>query len=284
MLQDIFPHKFDNAFAIKEPVDTDYVLAFYGAEVLLDTNSENPSIPRCKTLKAVAPALCTDLIYLFSLDENNFFLSLNPPVLKETPLHKRNVSIFRSLQPAWLAFAGITGYHLYTWYDSHRFCGKCANPMEQSTTERALYCPCCRNIEYPKISPAIIVGVTDGDRILVSRYANREYKNYALLAGFAEIGETLEETVHREVMEEVGLNVDNIRYFKNQPWAFSQSLLIGFFADLAGANTLKIDENELAEAQWLHRDELPHDNSKISLTSEMIEAFRNNVHDAGCNR
>ena len=130
-------------------------------------------------------------------------------------------------------------------------------------------------MEYPKISPAVIVGVIDGNRILMSKYADRDYKKYALLAGFAEIGETIEETIKREVMEEVGLKVKNIRFYKSQPWSFTDTLLFGFFADLNGDSEITLDREELALAEWFEREEIPVTERNISLTNEMILAFKN---------
>ena len=104
---------------------------------------------------------------------------------------------------------------------------------------------------YPNIAVAIIVGILDGDRLLVSRYAGARRGGYALVAGYVEIGETLEEALRREVMEEVGLNVKNIRYYTNQPWGFSQTLLVGFFADLDSKPGIQLEQRELSEAVWL---------------------------------
>ena len=132
-------------------------------------------------------------------------------------------------------------------------------------------------MEYPKISPAVIVGVTDGNRILMSKYADRDYKKYALLAGFTEIGETIEETVKREVMEEVGLKVKNIRFYKSQPWSFTDTLLMGFFANLDGDSEITLDQEELALAEWFEREEIPVTERNISLTNEMILAFKNSI-------
>lgn len=137
-----------------------------------------------------------------------------------------------------------------------------------------MYCPECHQMEYPKISPAVIIAVMDGSRLLLSKYADREYKKYALLAGFAEVGETLEETVRREVMEEVGLKVKNIRYYKSQPWSFTDTLLAGFFAELDGAAEITLDRQELAVAEWFEREELPVKYEDCSLTNEMIIAFK----------
>ena len=134
-------------------------------------------------------------------------------------------------------------------------------------------CPECGNMIFPKISPAIIVAVTDGDRILLSKYAGRTYAHYALLAGYTEIGETLEQTVHREVMEEVGLRVKNLRYYKSQPWGVDGNVLMGYYCDLDGDDTVHLDREELAMAQFYPRDDLPVEDDGISLTREMIRIF-----------
>lgn len=133
----------------------------------------------------------------------------------------------------------------------------------------------CGNTVYPKICPGVIVAVTDGDRLLLTKYANRPGSvNYALVAGFTEIGETLEETVQREVMEEVGLKVKNIRYYKSQPWSFSSTLLCGFFCDVDGDISITLDTNELALAEWFARENIPVEDDGISLTGEMIRVFK----------
>lgn len=140
--------------------------------------------------------------------------------------------------------------------------------------ERALCCPECGNIIYPKIAPAVIVALTDGDRILLTRYNGRAYKRYALIAGFTEIGETAEETVAREVMEEVGLKVKNITYYKSQPWGTDSNLLLGFFCELDGSDGITMDEEELSTAEWFHRGEMPEEDDGFSLTREMMAVFQ----------
>ena len=135
-------------------------------------------------------------------------------------------------------------------------------------------CPECNNMIFPKIAPSVIVGVTHGDRLLLSKYANRSYTRYGMIAGFTEIGETVEKTVQREVMEEVGLKVKNIRYYKNQPWAFSDSMLVGFFAELDGSPQIRLDETELSTAVWMKREDIPGDYTNVSLTHEMILLFK----------
>lgn len=137
-----------------------------------------------------------------------------------------------------------------------------------------MYCSACGQREYPKLNPAVIVAVTEGDKLLLTKYAGRAYTKYALIAGYTEIGETVEETVQREVMEEVGLKVKNIRYYKSQPWSFTDTLLMGFFVEVDGDDTIRLDENELQVAKWCSREEIP-ENDGISLTREMMEVFKN---------
>lgn len=268
MIQDIGPHQFHCEFVTRVPTTRDYLFLYHNEQILMDHTGGALDFPHIGDLVMSGQA-----VYLFSMDEVAFFTHLDP--FEEPPegYEWMPLSAFRTYEPGWLAFAGITGSHLYHWYDRHRFCGRCTAPMRPSETERALQCDRCGLIDYPRISPAIIVAITDGDRLLLSRYAGRTYGNYALIAGFCEIGETLEATIRREVMEEVGLRVKNLRYFASQPWAFSDSLLVGFFADLDGDPIITLDRNELSEAVWLTRDEIPKDGSTISLTRTMINAF-----------
>jgi NAD+ diphosphatase len=137
-----------------------------------------------------------------------------------------------------------------------------------------MFCPQCQNTVYPKIAPAVIVGIFHGDELLLTRYAGRSGSRYALVAGYTEIGETAEDTVRREVKEEVGLDVKNLRYFKSQPWGLSGSLLLGFYAELDGADEVTLDTNELSEAVWVHRSDIDVTMENFSLTNEMIYRFK----------
>ena len=163
---------------------------------------------------------------------------------------------------------------LAEWYRSRRFCGRCGASMVHSTEERMMQCPECGLMEYPKISPAVIIGLVHGNKILMSKYAGRAYKNYALLAGFSEIGESVEETVRREVMEEVGLKVGKLHYYKSQPWGFDSNLLMGFFCDLAEEGEIRLEEEELSLAEWVDYRDVPDDPEGLSLTREMMTYFR----------
>ena len=149
--------------------------------------------------------------------------------------------------------------------------------MHAPGNERAMQCPSCGALSYPVICPSVIVAITDGDRLLLTKYApsHSSHRQYALVAGYTEVGETLEQTVHREVMEEVGLKVKNIRYYKSQPWSFSDTILMGFYCDLDGEEEITLDREELALAEWFQRDEIPVEPSRDSLTNEMIIKFKN---------
>ena len=140
-----------------------------------------------------------------------------------------------------------------------------------------MVCPDCKNTVYPKIAPAVIVGVYDKNRILMSHYANREYKGRALLAGFCEIGETAEDTVRREVMEETKIQVKNIWYYKSQPWGFDSNLLLGYFCEADRPQKIQIDENELASASFVEREKIEDESLQMSLTAEMISYFKNHA-------
>ena len=181
---------------------------------------------------------------------------------------------FRGLGPKEAVFAAAVGESLHRWYGATRFCGRCGQPMADSDAERARVCPACGLTLYPKISPAVIVAVTDGDRLLLTKYRGRAFKRYALVAGFNEIGESIEDTVRREVFEETGVRVKNLRFYKSQPWVFTDSLLMGFTCELDGSDAITLQENELSEAGWYPRAGIPADYSPISLTGEMIDRFR----------
>jgi NAD+ diphosphatase len=155
---------------------------------------------------------------------------------------------------------------------SNAFCGRCGARTRPSTTERARICTACSRITYPRISPAIIVLVKRGEEVLLARSPRFTPGVYSVLAGFNEPGENLEQTVHREVGEEVGIRVRNLRYFGSEPWPFPDSLMIGFVADYAGGE-IRIDPREIEDAGWFSRDRLPPIPSKTSISRALIDAW-----------
>lgn len=270
MIQDIAPHRFYNEFSNRPPQPEDLVLVYSGKQVLAAGGTDALQLPTLTQLNLPENAL---LHYAFRLDDTDVYLLDGDNAAAEGFAFLPTTGL-RSAQPQEQAFLVGAGQSLYRWYESTRFCGHCGNPMGDSRTERARVCPKCGQILYPRICPAVIVAVTRGELLLLTRYAGRPFKSYALVAGFNEIGETIEQTVSREVMEETGLKVKNLRFYKSQPWIFTDSLLMGFYADLDGSDSITLDHSELAEAVWFDRSNLPDDHSHISLTGEMIERFR----------
>lgn len=158
------------------------------------------------------------------------------------------------------------------WGRNHRFCGRCGAATESLQGERAKRCPACGLTTYPRLSPAVIVQVTRDDRILLARNANFPAAFYSVLAGFVEPGESLEGTVRREIREEVGIEVGEIRYFGSQPWPFPNSLMIGFTARWV-ANEIAVDRRELAAADWFTADALPKIPPPPSIARRLIDDF-----------
>lgn len=275
MIQDIAPHIFDNQYKIKEADAHSIILCYQDREILIKDTVQDGCYLTYEEYQNRFGKKDETVRYLFSIDDTDFFLgNLCKEETKDAAdLTWCRLDSLRGFNAKMLRFAGATGHQLYDWYRNRVFCPRCGQKMIHDQKERMMKCPACKNMEYPKISPAVIVGVTKGDQILLTKYAGRDYTRYALIAGFAEVGETIEETVSREVMEEVGLKVKNFRYYKSQPWSFSSTLLMGFFAELDGDDKIRLDENELSEGVWCDRKDVPEDDG-ISLTREMMRVFR----------
>lgn len=281
MIQDIYPHVFRNEYQPgAEAGPDDAVMAWNGKTFLAAADFEKGTLdyPKVRDLKT-GPG---ELVYLFSIDGRGYYLlrcgaEAQAPDLLADPggfAFYTLQDLRRSrLEPRLNVFAAFTGYHLADWYDANRFCGWCGAKSAYDKTERAMRCPVCGKIEYPRINPACIIGVTNGDKLVTIRY-RQGYGGMALIAGFTEIGETLEETVAREVMEEVGLKVKNIRYCKSQPWGIAADILTGFFCEVDGDDTIRIDENELKFAAWTAREDIEPQKLDYSLTGEMMMLFK----------
>ena len=277
MIQDIFPSIFDNHFENHKVSDNDIVLDFWDDKVYVsyDTKAQKLILPTFKDYS------CSGLsaVYLFSIDNKKYFL------IKDDIVPFANLEYFSFFTPRQLRdmplvskvelFAVFSAYHLWKWYNDNQFCGRCGYELKLDTVERALLCPECQSKIYPRINPAVIIGILNQkkDKILITKY-RKGYAHSALVAGFTEFGETLEQTVEREVMEEVGLKIKNIRYYKSQPWALAQDILAGFFCEVDGDDTIKMDENELKYAEWVSRENVELQPNDYSLTNEMMKLFK----------
>jgi NAD+ diphosphatase len=158
------------------------------------------------------------------------------------------------------------------WHATHRFCGRCGGETKPVPGELAMRCTRCAMMHFPRLSPAAIVLVRRGDRILLAHSPGFPQGLYSVLAGFVEPGESIEEAVVREVREEVGIEVTNVRYFGSQPWPFPNSLMIGFTADYKGGDLVP-QPGEIEDAGWYTADDLPQLPPKISIARAMIDDF-----------
>lgn len=261
MIQDIKPHVMHNEYKPVPPKADDFVFGYDGRNVLMKSDTE---FYRVKDVPGKR------LYYLFRIDDVSFYMT----DLKDIAVNSINSYNLRFFDDQLMAYAAITGWQIASWMEINRYCGRCGAIMNQDTKERAMRCPKCGNIVYPRIMPAVIVAViNDKDQILVTKYAHGRYQKYALVAGFNEIGETIEETCIREVKEETGLDVEHLTYYKSQPWGFTSTLLFGFVAHVRGSDAITMDPGELRVARWADRSETLDTGGHASLTSEMIGMY-----------
>ncbi len=265
MIQDINKH-FNNQYKSIRPNENDFVIEILGDSVLIEICDGRIIFP------TVSQASETG-VYLFSIEDKNYF---SGKIADNNNYEYQNVRKLREIGDKASVFAAITAYHICSWYTASQFCGVCGNKMTHSDTERAMVCS-CGNTVYPRINPAVIVAIINKDKICMTKY-NRGYAHWALVAGYTEIGETIEQTVHREVIEETGLKVKNLQFYKSQPWGLSSSLLCGFFCETDGTDEIKIDNTELKEGKWFSAEEITFENDNFSLTREMIDVFKQKKH------
>ena len=150
------------------------------------------------------------------------------------------------------------------WYISHQFCGRCGTGTVIDEKDMMLKCPSCGQVHYPRIAPAIIVAIRKGDELLMAKHSYHDNISYALIAGFVEPGESIEDAVHREVGEEIGIKIKNVKYLKSQSWPFPNSLMLGFEAEY-DSGEIKVDGDEILKARWFKKDEIIRYDSDISI-------------------
>ena len=283
MIHEIAPHVFDNQFKTDSKLRDDSPVFIFGKEnepsfgggAVLTRKSKIP------VYGDIAPVDKESLTFLFNIDGKDCFLLRD---FKDEIIKDKEGFAFRTFRDVRHAggmeqhehFLAMTALQLKNWYENNRFCGHCGGEMIPSEKERALICPDCSHTVYPRIVPAVTVAIIDRerDKLLLTQYAGRDFTFYALVAGFTEIGETLEETVKREAMEETGLSVTNIRYYGSQPWGIVDDLMVGFYCDLAGSNVIHRDEGELKLADWFSREEVELQPTEMSLTNSLMRAFK----------
>jgi NAD+ diphosphatase len=254
------------------PDDKDLWFVFRGHDLLVENTLAGVVIPKAQDISGLREDI-TCSHYIGALDGTACYVAeLNEKA------EEREGMFFTEMRPLLgrlddeLAGVASRAFQVIHWERTHQFCGRCGGRTESKPDERAKVCPQCDLIIYPEISPAIIVAVIRGKEILLAHGNRFPMPFYSALAGFVEPGETFEQTVKREVMEEVGIKVKNISYFGSQPWPFPNSLMVGFIAEY-DRGELKIDETEIGDAGWYSADNLPQLPRKGSIARRLIDSF-----------
>ena len=255
--------------------------AFQGAQILILRDAQIASVPSASDLRELGMSPKRSQ-YLGILGEQHCFAceleegSAAPEGMQWSGLR----ALFGCVDDSLFALAG-RAFQIVDWDRSHQFCGRCGTPTQIKNHERARECPHCGQVHYPRIAPAIMALVRRGREFLLARSPHFAPGMYSALAGFVEPGETLEQTLVREVREEVGIEVANVRYFASQPWPFPHSLMIAFNADYAGGE-ITPEPGEIEAADWFTVDRLPQAlPSKISISRRLIDAA---LADLGASR
>lgn len=248
-------------------------LYYCNDHVLLEKTDTGYSIPPLKSVPDWLNA--NQSVHPLGQYQNTAFEVIEVSGPKELPLPYQWMALRPALEAVFPAGFGllVRAHQVLNWDKNHRYCGHCGTLTQKNTTGFEKQCPSCHLLFYPRISPSIIVLIRKDNEILLARKADFMPNVYGLIAGFVEVGESLEQTVQREVYEEVGLEVNNIQYFDSQPWPFPDSLMIAFTADYAGGE-IKLRDGELEAAGWYRADNLPGlPRSSISISRKLIESF-----------
>jgi len=273
MLNEISPGIFDSKYFHNHEIgEEDFLLCYKDNQLLLKKSGDDYEIPRKRDFVVSIESP----VYLFSINSIHCFGIVESQV-NHASLEYQDIFILRNLKNKEFAWIGSLGHQLMIWHNSNRYCGRCGSKTELKKEERATVCPKCNLVNFPKISPAIIVAITCNNKILLAKGKNYKGDFYALIAGYVDVGESIEETVVREVKEKVGLDIKNVKYLKSQPWPFSASLMLGFTAEADDTQQIVVDEKEIKEAAWFARGNLPPHASDVSISGDLILAFEKEI-------
>jgi len=258
--------------AYKKSKASDLYFTFFNGNILVNKEGNTIKIPNLDEIKKL------NIKY-----ENEFFLGeiiskscfgieasleFNLPENYELiPLYE-----FGALIDEEFFLAAGRANQILNWDKTHRFCGRCGSKTENKKDELAKVCSSCNHVMYPVICPAIIVAVTKGDKILLAHNSGFKNNMYSLVAGFVEAGEDIKSTIKREVFEEIGIKIKNIKFHMSAPWSFPNSLMIGFFAEYESGE-IKVDGNEIVHADWFTKDSFPTIPQKFTLARKIIDEF-----------
>ncbi|MGI6020803.1 MAG: NAD(+) diphosphatase [Lachnospiraceae bacterium] len=274
MIQELENTSIDITYKNIKPEKEDFIISVKNGCVLFSgRHDDSISFPRLKNMKAV-PA---NIRYLFKIGSEKYFLVNDADAFGEFEYQRVKYSFTRRMKNKKELYTAALAVSLSNWYETTRFCGKCGASMVHDKKERMMFCPECGVIEYPRICPCIIAGVINNGKILVTKYRGSTSENYALVAGFAEAGETIEQCAIREVYEETHVKIKNLKFYRSQPWPYSSSLLFGFFCELDGDEDIEIEPNELSMAKFVSPEEITEEFNDCSLTNEMLCKFRDDM-------
>ncbi len=256
-----------------QPRDDDLVIVFHQGELLSDMRASEPCLLAVEQVVRNGWRERRRQFLGYWAERPCYVLEIDA-VDEPDPMRYQKGNLYHILgrvDERLFALAGRAS-QLLDWERDHEFCGRCGNRMVVDVQERAMRCEPCRTINYPRIAPCVIVLITRGEELLLARNANFPQPMYSTLAGFIEAGETAEETLAREVEEEVGVQVKNLRYFQSQSWPFPNQLMLGFFAEYAGGDIV-CDQVEIADAQWFHYSNLPLIPPESSISGQLIQSY-----------
>jgi NAD+ diphosphatase len=255
-----------------EKKDSGFWFVFCLNKLLIKNNTENFGIPYVANLRELQ-LFQERTQYLGTLQGQPCYCAEVPSdtIAPEGMSFMELRSLYNVLDEDIFLLAG-KAIQIVHWDHTHQYCSCCGVQVSQLPDERAKKCPECGSLSYPRISPAVIVAVLKDNKILLARARNFNSNMYSIIAGFVEPGETLEECIKREVMEEVNLQVKNIKYFGSQHWPFPHSLMIGFTAEYENGE-ISVDGTEISDAGWFEADALPEIPPKMSISREIIDSF-----------
>lgn len=256
----------------EDTVEEDICFVFYEGQLIVKFSNGKVEIPKRKDLSDLG--LTINKEYCFGEFNIGKCYIVECDDIKKLPGSYSIVSLYQLGQVTEEEIFLIAGRanHILNWDNTHKYCSRCGSLNKNKEDERAKICTSCGAVSYPVICPAIIVAITKGDEILLAHNKNFEDNMYSIIAGFVEAGENLENTIKREVFEEVGIKIKNIKYYGNQTWAFPNSLMIGFFAEYESGE-IKVDGKEIIDAAWFNKDNLPNLPKKMSIARKMIDEF-----------
>jgi NAD+ diphosphatase len=264
------PPGFEPGFVLPAEIAGNALAFVWREDKILVRGEEAPALPRMSDVMQLGADGTRH--YLGQLDGVDCVaVRVAPDTPEPTGWQWRGLrSLFLRVPDAVLAVAG-RAFQIVEWDRSHQYCGRCGARTRDRTSERAKECPVCGFVLFPRVSPAMMVLVTRGRELLLARANRFPQAMYSALAGFVEPGESIEDCIHREVREEVGIEVDRLRYFASQSWAFPHSLMIAYNAEYAGGEMRPCDE-EIADARWFALDALPQLPSPVSISRHLIDA------------